>query len=379
MKTRLSQTITLLAVTIVIFSAIPLCLSEDFSVSYQLLDQPDGILSYELNVVAPESLLEHYEGKSHRLASTSDFSQFVTPYALQPIAENLWEIYKDHEDFVNAVLMIVHQIPYEGTAPPTYPVETIVANQGDCDLFSQIAASIMSAGGLDVVLLYYEDQSHMNVGVHLPEPPKEVRGSTFSITHNGVDYYIAECTGTEWENGWRVGECPEDLRQVTAQIIGLTESEQIAPGQVSASFFGQEPTRLYLQASPVFAIEKTSITIRGELNPNMSNQNITLYIKSNSEPLAILDTVSTGSDGTFQYIWEADGMGFCAIQASWPGDKANAGAISPTKNVVVIPLFLIAIFALALIAICIGAISVFIPKKNYAERPEPACPQPPDY
>jgi len=48
-----------------------------------------------------------------------------------------------------------------------------VENEGDCDLFSFVAASTMMAGGLDVVLLLYETQSHMNVGVNLSHEPDD--------------------------------------------------------------------------------------------------------------------------------------------------------------------------------------------------------------
>ena len=62
------------------------------------------------------------------------------------------------------------QIPY-AVNDIKYPVETIVENSGKCDTLSLLAASIMKAGGLDVVLLYFKDVHHMNVGVYLPYEP----------------------------------------------------------------------------------------------------------------------------------------------------------------------------------------------------------------
>ncbi|MGQ9642144.1 MAG: hypothetical protein ACUVUF_08550, partial [Candidatus Bathycorpusculaceae bacterium] len=203
---------------------------------YEILDKPDGSTHYRLNVSVSQSLYEYYLGKSHESNSTSDFAKFVTPYALKPIADSLWEIYTDDEDFANGVLMIVHQIPYKEIASLKYPVETIVEDKGDCDLFSVAVASIMKAGGLDVVLLYYESEAHMNVGVHLSHIPQYVRGQAYYVTHNGVRYYTAECTGGNWETGWRVGECPSELQYANVQIITLESCEQTAPEQVSTSY-----------------------------------------------------------------------------------------------------------------------------------------------
>ncbi|MEM1589574.1 MAG: hypothetical protein QXZ68_01200 [Candidatus Bathyarchaeia archaeon] len=163
--------------------------------SYNLLKDFNSSKQYRLNVAVPESLYDHYRGLDHKQVSTRDFAKFVTPYPLKPIAERLWDIYSNAEDFANGVLMIVHQIPYSATPLAKYPIETIVENIGDCDLFSYVAASIMKAGELDVVLLYYDDEDHMNIGVHLPNPPQHARTSIYYVTYNGVRYYIAECTG----------------------------------------------------------------------------------------------------------------------------------------------------------------------------------------
>ena len=144
------------------------CLAAPYKYSYELLDRPGGDTTYRLTVSVTETLYEYYNSQDHNLYSY-DFSKFVTPDALKPIADDLWTIYSNPEDFANGVLMILHQIPYLESDPQKYPVETIVENEGDCDLFSILAASIMKAGGLDIVLLLLEQHDHMLVGVHLPE------------------------------------------------------------------------------------------------------------------------------------------------------------------------------------------------------------------
>jgi hypothetical protein len=175
-----AKTLVLVIVLFIISYLIPYGYSQTHSQTYQLLDKVDGSTYYRLNVTVQQSLYDYYVEKSHKLNSNSDFAKFVTPYALEPIADKLSEIYTDDEDFVNGVLMIVHQIPYEVTAPAKYSVEVIAENVGDCDLFSYVAASIIKARGLDVVLLYYESQAHMNIGISLSHAPHEKP----SLLHN---------------------------------------------------------------------------------------------------------------------------------------------------------------------------------------------------
>lgn len=375
MKATLTKTTILFTIILVAFSTISIGLAQDYTISYQLLNQPDGKVTYKLNVTVPETLHEYYVEKNHRSASSNDFSKFVTPYALKPIADKLWEIYDNEEDFANGVLMIVHQITYVETTPAKYPVETIVDGQGDCDLFSYIAASIMSAGGLDVVLLYYEKQTHMNIGVHLSSTPKDARESVYYVTHDGTRYYVAECTGGNWKDGWRVGECPADLKQVSTEVITLEEAEQVAPGQVSASFTALEPSVLSLEVSPSISIQNGAITIRGQLAPSMLNENVTLYASINSSPWTVIGTAVTQSGGRFEYVWKADVAGLYAIRAAWSGNEMYTGAISPTKSATVIPLFLTVLIGVAVVAAVVGAVAVLAAKHAQQQSLESFEPQ----
>jgi len=376
MKFKPTTATILLATTIVLFSTLSLSRAQDYTLSYQLLNQPEGNITYELNVAIPDYLHEYYEEKSHRLTSSNGFSIFVTPYALQPIADRLWEIYHDEEDYVNGVLMIAHQITYVETTPAKYPVETIVDAQGDCDLFSFIAASIMKAGGLDVVLLYYEEQSHMNIGVHLSSAPEDARDSVYYFTQDSERYYVAECTGGNWKAGWRVGECPPDLKQVSAEIVTLEDAEQVAPGQVSASFTAMEPSALSLEVSPIISIQNGAIVIGGKLAPEMANENVTLYAQINSSPWTVIGTALTQSDGRFEYVWMAEVAGSHAIRAGWSGNDLYTGAMSSTKSATIIPLFLTALVGMTVIAAVIGTVAVFIARRTQHQSLETPEPQP---
>ncbi|UCF45450.1 MAG: hypothetical protein JSW44_02115 [Candidatus Bathyarchaeota archaeon] len=376
MKNTLTKATILFTIILVAFSTTSVGLAQDYTVSYQLLNWPDGKVTYELNVVVPETLREYYVEKSHRSASSSDFPKFVTSHALEPIADKLWEIYDNEEDFANGVLMIVHQITYVETLPAKYPVETIVDGQGDCDLFSFIAASIMKAGGLDAALLYYEQQTHMNIGVHLSSAPEDARQSVYYVTHDGTRYYVAECTGGNWKDGWRVGECPTDLKQVSAEVITLENAEEMAPGQVSASFTALEPSALSLEVSPIISIQNGAITFRGQLAPTMLNENVTLYASINSSPWTVIGTTVTQSGGRFEYVWTAETAGLCAIRAAWSGNELYTGAMSSTRSTTVIPLFLTAMVGVAVIAAVIGAVAVLMAKHTQQQSFEPPEQQP---
>jgi hypothetical protein len=369
MRMKLVKTVMAIAIILTVFSTISVCLAQNTEISYQLLNTPNGNVTYELNVVVPDALHEYYVGKSHKLASSDDFSTFVTPYALKPIADNLWKIYENDEDFTNGVLMLVHQITYAETTPSEYPVETIANNKGDCDLFAYIAASILKAGGLDAVLLYYENQPHMNIGVHLRSAPTDVRTSAFSITHDSVRYYVAECTGGNWADGWRVGECPSKLKNVPAKVITLENAEQVAPGQVSASFTALEPSSLSLEVTPTISLQNTVITVHGQLAPEISNKNVTLYVQVNNSPWTTMGTATTKPNGRFEYALTTDAAGTYTIRASWSGDELYTGAISSSNSATVIPLFLGALVAVAVLAAVIGAIAVLM-SRHTQQPPE---------
>jgi hypothetical protein len=235
-----------------IISAVPQTSAQDNIMSYQIANPDDGSYTYTLNVAIPQSLIEYYQGLSHLCWLDFNYPKFVTPYAVQPIADCLRQIYVDDEAFTNQVLTLVHQIPYEVTAPVYYPAETLAMNKGDCDLFSLIAASILKAGGIDVVLFRYINEPHMNIGVHLTQTPQNTRTPVFSAKYENITYYIAECTSTDWQNGWRVGECPKSLQNASVAVINTTKCEQTAPIQIVATIENINPISPPVPIPPTF-------------------------------------------------------------------------------------------------------------------------------
>jgi hypothetical protein len=202
----------------------------------------------------------------------------------------------------------------------------------------------------------------MNIGVHLSNAPQDCRDSVYYVTNDDTRYYIAECTGGNWREGWRVGECPPDLKQVSAEVVTLEDAEQMAPGQVSASFTSMEPSALSLEVSPIISIQNTAIVLAGQLAPEMANENVTLYAKINSADWTVIGTTITRQDGSFEYVWTADVAGSHAIRAGWSGNQMYTGAMSTAKNATVLPLFLTALIGVAVIAAIIGVVALLIAK-----------------
>ena len=312
------------------------CLAATHKYSYELMDIPSGSTTYRLTVSVTDTLYEYYSSQDHNLYRYN-FSKFVTPDALKPIADDLWSIYSNEEDFANGVLMIVHQIPYVESDPQKYPVETIVENEGDCDLYSIIAASIMKAGGLDVVLLLLEYHDHMMVGVHLPESPKDARTQAYFYKYEEKKYYVAETTGGNWETGWRVGECHESLQSASAKIMPLENCERSAPGQVSSSYIVPDSSSIFMSLSTNFAVFQNNVEIRGSLSPSLAGETVTLYVSSLGSPLTILATVVTDSNGQYCYTWYSPPGGIHSVRANWSGDDEYSGADSSTFRLVVVP------------------------------------------
>ena len=345
------------------------CFAANYDYTYELLDHPDGSTNYRLTVSVTSSLYEYYRSKDHNVYSY-DFAKFVTPDPLKPVADDLWSIYSDDEDFANGVLMIVHQIPYVESGPQKYPVETIVENEGDCDLFSFIAASIMKAGGLDVVLLLYQTQNHMNVGVYLSEEPNYARSAVYYYTHDGKRYYVAECTGDDWRHGWRVGECPDLLQEASARIITLEDCEQSSPGQVSSSYGALGASSLSLAVSTRFVITRSAVTISGSISPALSAKNVTLYVSSSGSPSSVLVTIVTDSDGRYSYTWRPPSFGIHSLRASWSGDSDYSGADSGVFTLIVIPLEWLMMGVAVIVLLVVLLIVTLATRRKQSEEPE---------
>jgi hypothetical protein len=297
-----------------------------------------GLVSHELYVSVPSSLQDYYSGKTHSLRDDSEYAAFVTPDAFQSIAENIWDVTRDkprsYEEFANTVLQLVHQIPY-AIGDVKYPVETLVENSGKCDTLSLLAASIMKAGGLDVVLLYHKEVHHINVGVHLPYEP---HGSWWWLPptgyeFNGKTYWIAECTpATEW----KVGDVPPLLTDTRPWIISLENSEKKSPAHISATLdspLTPSSISINLSSEPLeISSRERTLTISGSISPVYPNENVTVYF---SQDLISYNAsmTETGDQGNYSFSWNLTSPGTYYIKTSWSGTSDYAGADSETLTV----------------------------------------------
>jgi hypothetical protein len=382
MKKSFIRVIGVAVIVLVVLSLVPLGKSQvettqNYTSSFLLLNKPEGTVTYELNVTVPQSLYQYYIMQSHALYSNADFAKYVTPYTLKPIADKLWQIYNNTEDFTNGVLMLVHEITYQEVIPAKYPVETLAAGYGDCDLFAYIAASILEAGGIPVVLIFYKDQQHMEIGVDLGTAPTDARVQVFSVNVQNVSYYIAECTGSQWRDGWRVGETPSEYQNVSSQVVTLGNMAQTSIGQVSASLRTLDPSTLALHLSSSIMLDNNNITISGQILPQTANENVTLKAKINGDSWTTIATVLTQTDGRFQYDWVPATGGIIPIQASWLGNRQYNGATSAQANVIILPTFIVALI-LALVLAVAALVVVLIKTRHRKPASTQIAMQPPE-
>jgi hypothetical protein len=345
------------------------CYAGTYSHRYSLLDNPDDSTAYRLTVSVTETLYDYYVSQDHNLYSY-DFAKFVTPNAVQPIADDLWSIYSNQEDFTNGVLMIMHQIPYVESSPQKFPVEILAENEGDCDLFSLTAASIMKAGGLDVVLLLMENYDHMMLGVHLPDAPEDARTKVFYYEHEGKKYYVAETTGENWETGWRVGECHESLQSAAAKIYDIDDCETTSIGQVSSSYMMPDSAEINMMLSTNFALSQKAVEITGTLSPSLSGRTVTLYVSTLSSSLSILAKVETDSNGHYSYTWSSPPSGVHTVRANWSGDEDYSGADSSTSRLVVIASEYLIMGGLLVFFLVILLVVTLVTRSRKSDTPE---------
>ena len=176
----------------------------------------------------------------------------------------------------------------------------------------------------------------MSVGVHLPESPKNARTPDSYFTYEQKSYFIAETTGT-FENGWRVGECPDLVNGATAQIIPLGQIDEItSPDKVSSSYTTPQYSSLLISVSTEFAIGQNNIQIFGSLSPALQGENITLYSSTYSSTLTKIATIKTDSNGRFSYTWHSP-LGIYYIRANWSGDSDYIGSDNSIPQIIIIP------------------------------------------
>jgi hypothetical protein len=293
---------------------------------------------YTLYVTVPPSLYDYYRGKTHNTKGEREYAKFVTPDAVKNIAKNIRNITNSDEEFANDVLMFVRQIPYS-VSGQKYPIEAIVDNSGDCDVLSFLAASIMTAGGLDVVLIVYRGSSisHMNVGVYLPRNPLYATSDPgpSGLEYNNKTYWITETTPS---GNWKVGELPESFANLSTTVISLEKQEASSPAYISSSINNPlSPSSISITLS----LEKTTagqkegaFKISGSISPRYSGKNVVLYISKDGSSYQTFRT-ATENLGNYSLIWNVTSPGTYGIRTSLLDFSSYASSDSETITVFV--------------------------------------------
>jgi hypothetical protein len=316
--------------------------ASNYDHTYTFDAQYGNRFSHKLYTSVPPSLYDYYGNESHSLYGDGDYSKFVTPSVFESIADNIRNVtsnmpYSD-EQFANAVLKLVRQVSYV-KSDVKYPVETLVDNSGDCDVLSLLAASIMKAGGLDVVLLYYKglSPSHINVGVYLPYTPVY---HTWWMTpagyeYNNKTYWIAECTSRQ---EWKVGDRPDLVADATPQIISLENCEESSPAHVSSSLDSPlipSSISINLSSENSSAVDgEPTLTILGSISPVYSGKSVVMYVNQNGYSCSISRTL-TDDLGNYSFTWNFTSTGTYYVRTSWSGASNYTGADSETLTVFV--------------------------------------------
>jgi hypothetical protein len=299
-------------------------------------------LSHKLYVSIPPSLYDYYSAQSHIMRSDGDYSKFVTPSVFKSIAENIQNATRNlthsDEQFANAVLMLVRQVSYV-KSDVKYPIEAMVENSGDCDVLSLLAASIMKAGGLDVVLFLYNGMSpsHMNVGVYLPYAPayRTWWMKSASYEYNNKTYWMAECTS---RGEWKVGDQPDLLASAKPQIIPLENCEKTSPASISSSIDSSltpSSISITLAEENSSATEKQrALTISGSISPPCSGQSVVMYVNQAGYPYNIYNTV-TDQLGNYSFTWNFNSTGTYYFRTSL-GESSNYACSDSDKLTVYI-------------------------------------------
>lgn len=171
--------------------------------------------NYSTALVIRRSVYESLKGKERMLDHSVWADEYVKNGIAGEIRQLASQMYKmgmpfgTHEE-VSFVLSLVQQVvtyQKEEAEYPRYPVETLVDLCGDCEDYAILGAAILKCMGYEVALLFVP--GHAALGVAGAEG---LEGKF--ATHDGLNYYYCEMTGT----GWQFGEMPDEYNQSDIRV-----------------------------------------------------------------------------------------------------------------------------------------------------------------
>lgn len=90
---------------------------------------------------------------------------------------------------------------------PKYPLETLTEAAGDCEDFAILAAALLHAMDYQTALLFVPGHCALGIAGATGVPG-------IHATHDGLDYYYCEMTGTHW----LIGELPPEYQPAQMQV-----------------------------------------------------------------------------------------------------------------------------------------------------------------
>jgi len=323
------------------------CIATDYTESYyfKVRCQPSSYTSqYQIRISVSSSLYSFYYYSSHSVYSDEDQAKFITPYAVQPVAKSIWKVCgngtNSDEAFADAALDIVHQLEYDSLTSWQYPIETLVTKSGKCCTLSFLAASIMKAGGLDIVLLEYESANHMAIGVKLSHDPIYMHtGATKGyVNYSSSKYWVAECTAgvyedtgetVPWQEGRRVGEVSNAMRGTPTVIP--PQSSEVKSSEQTKTHLTCSPT-LSLSLSVYNATVDQQLAISGRFSIPLVEK-IDIVMRTESNPSwSVLALVNTSLDGSYSYLWHLDNKGIFYVAANFAGVSEENMTINTARS-----------------------------------------------
>jgi hypothetical protein len=168
-----------------------------------------------------EDWYNYYNNKS-RASHGLEYVTADDPF-IQEIAKALKETAEKKSYHLSSfIISFVQGLPYVAdfytniADLPKYPVETFIDRNGDCEDFSYLSASLITATDIGVALIEFDD--HMAIGI---KTVPEQDGSYYEI---GDDrYYYFETTAEDW----RLGEIPDEYKNKRAKIIRVWDGKTI--------------------------------------------------------------------------------------------------------------------------------------------------------
>jgi hypothetical protein len=185
------------------------------------------------NLTIPKALYEAYkavdpsvrtrngpEGYGY-LTTTNDY--YVRSLAFK-LNQTTSELGYDSFDQVSFILAFVQSLPYTSDKVttgydeyPRFPIETLVADGGDCEDTAILFATITLILGYGTV--YINPPDHYSVGVL----GNDLSGTYW--TYHDRKYYYCETTGS----GFKIGQLPDEFKGQNAYVYGIEQNQQYVP------------------------------------------------------------------------------------------------------------------------------------------------------